>query len=596
MGTHPIFESDFDCLTDRMSRRISTFTDEYGNPTSIPMKIMSAWESGEGTQEENGPRKSIPRRMSVEEIAGLIDAALESAPSKKSVAGRDQIMKSASDLADIINRSIEDQSITDKSMSYNDLARFLASSLSPDNLIFAGDDELTADGPLTDDDLDIWKGLPSNEKKSSTARSPAVAQICSAISELSSTLGDLETTFTKKMEQFVSERPEVGQHVTTLKEDLSGLIQALSAKLSATDQSESDIEHAIDNELHNWETRRIKDAFVKEEQDQVERLNKQKADKKQEAERLREEKLEKMEKAEGESNQPRESGGLPPTMGRKSEAKSGGDKSANRRSVRRSRAGEPEGRSSTAERKGSILRRRKTSTGRRLGSTVRMAAGNADDEENVPEGPISLEQYLLGSVENKPKLLQAYIDQGGNVNSVDECRRTALHRAALYGGIESVNVLIRNKCKLNLQDKLGDTALHWACRGGDLQIVKLLVDNGAKVNAKDKLFSTPLHVAVRVGVQEIIEFLCDHNGDVNAKDREGDTPMHDAVRLGRYRVVKSLILHGANLRVKNQIGKSPVDMVQLWYKDTKANNSEARKKNSVAVKMTDLLNEHVKGQ
>ena len=51
------------------------------------------------------------------------------------------------------------------------------------------------------------------------------------------------------MEQFVSERPEVGQHVTTLKEDLSGLIQALSAKLSATDQSESDIEHAIDNEV-----------------------------------------------------------------------------------------------------------------------------------------------------------------------------------------------------------------------------------------------------------------------------------------------------------------------------------------------------------
>ena len=72
----------------------------------------------------------------------------------------------------------------------------------------------------------------------------------------------------------------------------------------------------------------------------------------------------------------------------------------------------------------------------------------------------------------------------------------------------------------------------------------------------------------------------------------GDTPMHDAVRLGRYRVVKSLILHGANLRVKNQIGKSPIDMVQLWYKDTKQTTTEARKKNSVAVKMTDLLNEH----
>ena len=72
----------------------------------------------------------------------------------------------------------------------------------------------------------------------------------------------------------------------------------------------------------------------------------------------------------------------------------------------------------------------------------------------------------------------------------------------------------------------------------------------------------------------------------------GDTPMHDAVRLGRYRVVKSLIMHGANLHVKNQMGKTPIDMVQLWYKETKATTTESRKKNSVAVKMTDLLNEH----
>lgn len=120
-------------------------------------------------------------------------------------------------------------------------------------------------------------------------------------------------------------------------------------------------------------------------------------------------------------------------------------------------------------------------------------------------------------------------------------------------------------------------------------------------------------MAVRVGVQEIVEFLTDHGADVNAKDREGrfqklvffdksvrkqstfnlgDTPMHDAVRLGRYRIVKTLILHGANLRVENQAKKSPIDMVQLWYKETKSTTTEARKKNSVAAKMTDLLKDH----
>ena len=59
-------------------------------------------------------------------------------------------------------------------MSYDDLSRFLACTVSADNVIFAGDDELMANEPLTDDDLDIWKGLPSNENHTSD-KSPAVA-------------------------------------------------------------------------------------------------------------------------------------------------------------------------------------------------------------------------------------------------------------------------------------------------------------------------------------------------------------------------------------------------------------------------------------
>lgn len=58
-------------------------------------------------------------------------------------------------------------------MTYDDLTRFLAASVNPDNIIFM-DDELMADGPLTDDDLDIWKGLPENDR-TTAHRSPAVA-------------------------------------------------------------------------------------------------------------------------------------------------------------------------------------------------------------------------------------------------------------------------------------------------------------------------------------------------------------------------------------------------------------------------------------
>jgi hypothetical protein len=62
-----------------MARRITTFTDQYGNAMSIPLKIMGAWDpdAAEAELDMSAPRKSVPRKMGVEEIAGIIDSALE---------------------------------------------------------------------------------------------------------------------------------------------------------------------------------------------------------------------------------------------------------------------------------------------------------------------------------------------------------------------------------------------------------------------------------------------------------------------------------------------------------------------------------------
>jgi len=44
-----------------------------------------------------------------------------------------------------------------------------------DNILFCNDAELDHMGPLTDDDLDIWAGLPTNERSSVQGQSPAMA-------------------------------------------------------------------------------------------------------------------------------------------------------------------------------------------------------------------------------------------------------------------------------------------------------------------------------------------------------------------------------------------------------------------------------------
>merc|ERR1711962_1342098 len=58
MGTHPIFESDFDCLTEKMTltdkvgdMRVTGITGEY--PTQVPESdAVSPWESGGVVQDK----------------------------------------------------------------------------------------------------------------------------------------------------------------------------------------------------------------------------------------------------------------------------------------------------------------------------------------------------------------------------------------------------------------------------------------------------------------------------------------------------------------------------------------------------------------
>ena len=71
------------------------------------------------------------------------------------------------------------------------------------------------------------------------------AQVCQAISEMSTTLGDLENTFTQKMQAFLAERPQLATHVSGLKEDITGLIKVLSEKLVTS----SDVEATIEDEV-----------------------------------------------------------------------------------------------------------------------------------------------------------------------------------------------------------------------------------------------------------------------------------------------------------------------------------------------------------
>nr|XP_021336623.1 ankyrin repeat domain-containing protein 2-like [Danio rerio] len=190
------------------------------------------------------------------------------------------------------------------------------------------------------------------------------------------------------------------------------------------------------------------------------------------------------------------------------------------------------------------------------------------DITNV-SGAVEPEEFLKAAAQGKMEVVERFLDDGGDPNTCDEFRKTALHRAALQNHTKIVEKLLDKGADINFKDRLGCRAVHWACRGGSLSALTVLQDRGADINVRDKLLSSPLHVATRTGHSDVVQHLLDSGININAKDWEGDTVLHDAVRFNRYKIVKQLILAGADMQIKNAEGITATEQVKQWQFDTK---------------------------
>lgn len=111
----------------------------------------------------------------------------------------------------------------------------------------------------------------------------------------------------------------------------------------------------------------------------------------------------------------------------------------------------------------------------------------------------------------------------------------------MNGHEELVNILLKARANVSLQNSDGYTALHLAAIGGYDKIVTILLNAQANIASQSKYGETALHLAARGGHEKVVKILLKAHGDVFKKDRFGTTA-RDLARKYKHENVAQILL------------------------------------------------------
>ena len=113
-----------------------------------------------------------------------------------------------------------------------------------------------------------------------------------------------------------------------------------------------------------------------------------------------------------------------------------------------------------------------------------------------PTFPLHISQITKQGDLNTAELL---VNNKAKVNAYSNSKKTALHLAALYNHHEMIELLLKNKANIEAKTDEICTPLHFAAKKGNLQCVKVLLNHNAKLYQRDFRKWSPLHYAAYNG-------------------------------------------------------------------------------------------------
>jgi ankyrin repeat protein len=178
-----------------------------------------------------------------------------------------------------------------------------------------------------------------------------------------------------------------------------------------------------------------------------------------------------------------------------------------------------------------------------------------------------LDEELLDAAEvGDLGIVKRLINKGANVNAkAEDFRTTPLMFAATNGYVEMAQFLIDNGANINDIDDLQKTPLMYAAASGRLEIERLLIKNGANVDATNDNLRTALIYAVRNGKLASTRLLIDNGANVNHVDSSGLTPLIYTASIGgenSVAIARLLIEKGARVNAALRVSEIPLNMIQ----------------------------------
>lgn len=167
---------------------------------------------------------------------------------------------------------------------------------------------------------------------------------------------------------------------------------------------------------------------------------------------------------------------------------------------------------------------------------------------------INLLSYSI--MKNDINMVLCLIENGINVNYLDENKFSPLHVAVHIGSYDISKLLIDNGAKINQKDNQGTTPLILASKKTQTDIIKLLIESGADINKLDQQSYSALSYAFFNNDLSVAEYLIEHKANLNLKDHFERSLLHWASAVGRVGISKLLLENNVDINQKDALGRT----------------------------------------